>query len=133
VKPYSPKNAAEQGFSLMEVLVSLGVFGIFSASLMAGLQSFLSQTHTTAIRTEAVAVAIQMMDSLREQDPDTLPTSGTIGPENVVGGNREFHVYTSYCSKRELCPSPRTKHISLDIQYRGETVYNAESVFTQLR
>ena len=123
----------DEGFSLFEVLISLALFSLFAGSVMTCVTDFIRRMTVTKVRTEAVAVANRKFDELRALSTDTLPSSGTVGPENISGGGRTFQVYTTYCADVSLCPTTRTRHITIDVTSKGASVFNAETVFTWLR
>lgn len=122
-----------RGFSILEVLVSLSLFGIFAGAMLPSFANYMKRIHETAAKTEAIAVAARKFDELREQGPDAMPAQGTFGPESLSRGRRTFQVYTTYCAIAAFCPSTRTRHIRVDVRYRGRSIYSADSVYTRLR
>jgi prepilin-type N-terminal cleavage/methylation domain-containing protein len=123
----------ESAFSLLEVLVSMSLLSISLSAIYPATHSFMKHIHGMGLRTEAVAVAQQKFDELRQLTPDDLPDSGTDGPETYSGGEHDFDVYTTYCANALLCPSDRTRHIQVSVQYQGKELYHVDSVFTRLR
>ncbi len=128
---YSPNPCNQQGFTLVEVLVAMTLFAIVSA-LMA--PAFLLQLKTNIAaedRNGAIAVAQQVLDDIRTSDPSTLPSTGST-TSSITTQHRSYATTTTYCSTSSFCTA-RTRHIKLEIKYRGKTVYWLETVFTKLK
>lgn len=123
----------ESGFTMLETLVSIAIFGIFSATMINTVLAFVRRINETQVQTEAVAIANRKFDELRQERPDALPSSGTVGPEAARSGEFNFQIFTTYCGTAALCPSSRTRHVRVDVRLRGRSVFDAESVFTRLR
>ena len=122
---------ADTGFSLMEVLVSVGIAGIVSAMaspLFISQSQFNTHSENTMLAIDATERTI---DALRLLDPATLPTSGTSNSTVTVGG-KNFTVQTAYCVTTALC-SAVTRHLKLSASLNGKVYYGTETVFTQLR
>jgi prepilin-type N-terminal cleavage/methylation domain-containing protein len=123
--------SAQGGFSMMEVLVSLALVGIVSATVSP---IFISQSQlntTSELKMLAIDATDKQIDSLRLVDPATLPSSGSASTGVTVGG-KTFSVQASYCVNASWC-SAVTRHLKFTTSYRGTTYYVTETVFTQLR
>lgn len=124
---------SEKGFTLLEVFVALGVFLSVAGAMAPSFVFHLKQNTQNTWRTGAIAAAQGVLDDLRIQDPSTFPTSGSDPVQEVQIGTRAFQVTTSYCTVSAYCPSTETRHIEVEVEYRGKTLYTVETVFTKLR
>ena len=122
----------ERGFTLLEVLVSLGLFSIISTSLAASFAHHLKTNNLTERKSAAVMAAQQVMDEVRVQDPATLPSTGRT-TQTVTIGNRAFTVVTDYCSETTYCTSANIKHIKITVSFSNQSVYQVSTVYAQLR
>lgn len=121
-----------RGFTLLEALVALAIMGIALAGLVPAFQAFLDANSASEERSNAVAAAQQVMEMLRQQDPASLPSSGTSAVETIQVGDHEYEVVATYCAQTTYCSSA-ARHILLEVSFAGNAVYEVETVFTQLR
>jgi prepilin-type N-terminal cleavage/methylation domain-containing protein len=120
----------ERGFSLIESLVALAILSILLGSLIP-MFYYYSHTNThSEIRMEAVSVAQQLLDEYRQDNPSSMPSSGST-TSSVVMNNRTFSVQTIYCSNASYC-GPNTRHITIEVDYNGQRIYRTETVYTQV-
>lgn len=123
----------QKGYTLLEVLFSLSLLGLFLGGLAP---AFVAQFRFNTInewRSGAQQVAQRKMDELRQQEPGTLPTSGSTGPETITTDGRDFEVTTYWCEESTYCSTGDNRHIRVAITYQGRVLYNVETVFTALR
>ena len=80
----------QRGFTLMELLVTLGitVFGLIG--ILAAHKSLSAGTGATGQAQEAIAVGTQVMESLRNHRPSELPIAVTGGAANPPYDNTTF-------------------------------------------
>jgi prepilin-type N-terminal cleavage/methylation domain-containing protein len=128
------KNArrSDDGFTLIEVLVSLTLFSIASigfAKAFVNQVRFITQSEQ---RTGAIQAAEQVLDAARVSDPSLLPTSGSVD-KTVQIGSRSYVVSTLYCLDASFCISPRIRHITVRVTLRGVPQYEVATAFAQLR
>lgn len=123
----------ERAFTLLEVLVSLLIFSVVSSSLSAVFINHLKQNSKGEIRSGAIAVAQQVLDDARSQDPASLPASGSSSVQTISGGSRNYQVVQHYCLNAAFCPTTNTRHIKVEVSYLGTIIYAVETVYTQLR
>ncbi len=64
----------EQGFTLLEILVALAVFGIVGFALLRLFESGLDQLERSQHHTQAALFAQSLFTRLRAQPPDSLAT-----------------------------------------------------------
>ena len=121
----------QSGFSLIEILVSLGIVGIVSAFVTP---AFIAQNRVnklSEIRGLAISATDQRFDMMRAADPATLPDGGEEEFEATVGGI-PFVLRVEYCINSDWC-SAATRHLRITALRNGEVVHQSETVFTQLR
>ena len=125
-------KAEQQGFTLLEVLVSMLIFLVVSATMATSFVSHLKRNTYTELRTLAMGAAQQVLDETRLIDPGTMPTSGSVNSSVNVSG-KTFNVVTSYCTNSTYCISASNRHIRIQINYAGDQIFETETVFTRLR
>lgn len=123
---------SERGFTLLEALIALAILGIALAGLVPTFQAFLDANSVSEQRSNAVAAAQQVMETLRRVDPSTLPSSGTSDVQAVTVGQHEYEVVTKFCVESSYCSSA-ARDIVLEVSFAGKTIYTVESVFTRLQ
>jgi Tfp pilus assembly protein PilV len=67
--------ANEQGFALIEAIVSLGVFALAAAAVGGLLISHIRMETSNATETMAISLATKEMEDLRALDYDSIPAS----------------------------------------------------------
>jgi prepilin-type N-terminal cleavage/methylation domain-containing protein len=122
----------QRGFTLIEVLVSLGLFSIITAGVTSTFINHLQYNSVAGYRTGAINAAQQQLDNLRKDDPVTMPTTGVTTATTTIGG-RAFSVVTRYCSNATYCASASQRHLKVEVSYRGTLLYAVETVYTKLR
>ena len=127
------KNRNEKGFSLMEVVFSLGLLGIVTAGIAPSFIHHVKLITKNETRTRALSAAQTVLDEIRVSNPQDLPTSGSSTPQTVVVGKNNFSVVTNYCIASEYCTSINTRHLHLVVSHQGESIYELETVYTKLK
>lgn len=125
-------RVSERGFTLVECLFALAILGAVMTSLMPSFINFMDANSNSESRSDAVAAAQQIMESLRRQDPAGWPSSGSSATEVVAINNREFEVVKQYCLSSKFCGSA-SRHVVVEVSYGGKVLYSVESVFTRLQ
>jgi prepilin-type N-terminal cleavage/methylation domain-containing protein len=123
---------SQRAFTLLEVIVSLGIFSIVTVGIYPAVINHLQTNHLSAERTSAIHAAQQVLDNLRLVNPGTLPPSGSTQSEQTIG-DKTFQVTTTYCEKSAYCVSPNTRHLKVEVFYEGEFRFETETVYTQLK
>ncbi len=121
----------EKGFSLVEVLISLGIIMLVSTGIFHSILTNLKHTRDTFYRTQAVQAAQEYLDTLRMQDPVSIPSSGTNSTTIAIDG-RQYQVEASFCENPSYC-GLNTRHIELEVSYRGQKHFYVETVYTKLK
>ena len=122
-----------QGFSLLELLVSLVIFECVIAGTMKEVVNYSLTSRDNQLRTEAAGAAQIVLDDLRSQDPGTLPESGDGPSTEVAIGNHRFQVSQSYCSIPSVCTSLGIRHIRVRVSRNNKIWYTVDTAYAQLR
>lgn len=126
------RQVAEGGFTLFEVLIAFTLFSLVAGVMAPTFVSQLKFTHSAEVRTGAYAAGAQVLDDLRVQNPETMPTTGTDATRTVVAGKHTFEVTVSYCPVTTYCTA-RSRQITAAVSYNNQEVYSVTTVFTRLR
>lgn len=126
------KRARGHGFTLIEVLVSMGLMAIIGASLFQGFTTQSRYNTLSQERNRAAAAAQVVMDEYRLEDPAELPESGE-QEETVEVGGHDYAVTTEFCADATYCTSERIKHLRVTVERSGEVLFRADTVYSQLR
>jgi prepilin-type N-terminal cleavage/methylation domain-containing protein len=121
------------GFTLVEVLVTIALFGIVAMGLAGGFIMQIRSNTQSALRVQAIAAAQQVLDRLRTEDPSTFPATGSSAPENVTLDGKTFSVTVSYCQVTSFCIATTTRHLRAVVSYKNRKVYEVDTVFSQLK
>ena len=127
------KVDTQKGFTVVEVLVSMAIFGIVMAAMPAVFIAHAKINERMEIKTGALAAGQLVMDAYRAVDLTTLPTTGEGSEQNVTVNDRSFTVTPIFCEKSSYCLSAKSRHIKLLIAYEEEEVAKLETVYTSLR
>jgi len=123
---------SERGFTLLESLLAMALLAILLIGVVPVFFVMLKANTRNEERSGAVAAAQQSMESLRQQDPAAMPESGPTGPQVVSIDDRDYEVVRWYCLEAPYCGDD-SRHVLVEVNYGGRTVFAAESVYTQLR
>lgn len=126
------RSGRDSGFTLTEALLAVSIMGIVLAAILPTFLTYSDANTLSEERSGAVAAAQQTMESWRQVDPTTMPSSGTAPVEVVSIGGRDYEVLVRFCSDPGLCDVD-TRHILLEVRYGGRLTYTLETVYTRLR
>ena len=119
-----------RGFTLIEVIVALAIFGILLASVpMSYIVQMRFNTHAenTFLATSA---AETVLDALRMETIKNLPSHGD-RQETLTINSKDLEVITEFCKNSKYCDSA-TRHISIKVLLNEKVLYTVETVYTQL-
>lgn len=119
------------GFTLMETIVALAITGIALAMVTP---AFIYQAKSNLLseqKTQALEATQRAIDALRTISPSAMSSTGSANQTITVDG-RDFVITTSYCSNAALC-SAVTRYLRFSTALQGHTLYETETVFTDLR
>ncbi len=123
----------QAGFTMMEVLVAMTIMALVSAAMAPVFHQHAKTNTEMEKRTAAVEAAQQILDLLRFSDMTTLPTSGAGTTQTINTSGYAFSATPYYCRTADLCQSTSTRHITVEISYQNEKIYELETVYTKLR
>jgi prepilin-type N-terminal cleavage/methylation domain-containing protein len=123
----------QRGFTMIEVMVALAMFGIASAMMATSMVQMQRVNHENEIRTGSYAAAQQVLDGFRSQNIGLLPSSGNGAVQNVVISGRTFAVTPSYCLTTSDCTSPNIRGIRVSVKYLNQVKYVVDTVYARLQ
>jgi len=121
-----------RGFSLIESLIGLALLAIVLVSLLPAFLTLMDANTFSEEHSAALAAGQRAMEKLRLVDPGSMPTTGASAVQVIVVDSREFEVLTHYCRVSEYCSSA-TRHVSVEIRYGGQKVYDVDTVYTRMQ
>lgn len=121
-----------RGLTIVEAMFALALLGIAATALMSAIMVQVETNNQNEIRASAVTAAEQVLESLRLIDPSAMPKTGSGAPTLVEVGGLEFETVTRYCTEPAIC-TVGTRHLIVEVHFEGETLYDVETVYTQLR
>ncbi|WKZ56251.1 MAG: type II secretion system protein [Bdellovibrionota bacterium] len=130
--PHTARRSACSGFTLIEVLVSMGLIAVVGASIFQGFVGQVRMNTLSQERARAAAAAQVVLDAYRLEDPAEMPESGEENVEVDVGGH-SFTVTTSFCAEPSFCTSNRIRHLRVEVTRNDEILFRADTVYAQLR
>lgn len=124
----------DSGFSLMEVLVAVAILSITTASLTSGFVNNSKMNTKSEIKTEAIQVAQMILDELRVNRMVSLGLTGMLTYDYEMG-DRSYQIDVELCAAPQYCPpvtTPSTRHLTVNVSYEGNHIYEIQTVYTDL-
>ena len=121
----------ERGTTLIETIFAIALLGLAVSGIMSAFMSLVEASSNSEERSMAIPASQQVLESLRLQDPEFMPTSGSFAPQIVPVGSRQFQAIVSYCANNTYCTTT-SRHVTVDLYLDGVKVYDVETVFTKL-
>ena len=125
--------STESGFTVLEVIVALALFGVVLSSTGAAFLKMAQYNSAMEVRSSAIGAAQQVLDSMRQLDPSTMPTSGTDAPIPIAVDKRTFNVTVTYCNNASHCADSGSRMLTVEVFYNNIVVFNVDTVYTKLR
>jgi prepilin-type N-terminal cleavage/methylation domain-containing protein len=122
----------QSGFTLLEVLVALGLFALIAGGLDPAIRSNAKRNDRMERATSAIHAAQNILDDYRSKRIRDLPTSGERPAVVVSIDQRDYHVSVFICEDNALCDA-ETRRLRVVVTNRGEELYETETLFTELR
>ena len=123
---------SQRGFSYVELLLAVALVGTVVMGLVPAFMTCKDANTRNAIRSDAAAVAQQVMEAQRRLDPSDMPSSGSSALQVVQEGERDYEYVVHYCAEPSWCDFD-TRHLMVEVNLGTQTVLVVESVFTKLR
>jgi type II secretory pathway pseudopilin PulG len=125
--------ASEKGFTIVESLVSMGVFSVGILGMLSAFTTAVRFNHVYERKSAAVYAAQQALDELRVSDPSSLPTSGTTS-QTITINSKPYTVQTIYCPLGgTYCAATSSRYLRIRVSRDSLQLYEVDTVFTQLR
>lgn len=120
-----------QGLGIIEALIAIAIVGIALAALAPVFTSFSNTNRESERRGAAVAVAQQLLDSMRQQRFSQWPTNGEVRTIQTSLG--EFEVEFQYCTGEppDCFSSLNTRQVRIFIRQDERMIYEVETVYTR--
>ena len=144
------KAKSESGFTLVEAVVGMIIFLIASTAIVPVFATYRLATIRNDVKVGAVAIAQQVMDTVRITDALTLDPANTLLTETTypasapgVGGQslsalsykgKTYSASITYCKNASFCTST-SKHVVINVFQGGSTapVFQLETVYSSLQ
>lgn len=123
---------SNKGFSLLEVLLSMSLFGIAGITMAQAFSHQLAFNTNSEIRSGAIMAAQQVLDDYRMEDPNALPLSGSEA-QNITIGSKTYNTMTYFCETAAYCASASVRQLRTEVRYNSRVYYNIETIYAQLR
>ena len=121
-----------RGFTLLEVMFSMVIFGIAAAGMTHGFAQMQHRNWEYEVRSGAIGAAQEVLDRLRVADPYSMPDSGS-SSQSINYADRDYEIITTYCAESSYCSSSNIRHVRIGVNYLGKTRYRVDTVFCQLK
>jgi type II secretory pathway pseudopilin PulG len=144
------KPKQNDGFTLVETVAGMVIFMVASTAIIPIFMTYKLSTVRNDTRIGAVAVAQQIMDTLRSTDITTLrnPNINTLGTSTslptAAGGaslnslsykGKTYSATITYCEVASYCGT-NSKHIKVKVYPQGNTandpIFELETVYARL-
>lgn len=132
MRPMQISELGNRGFSLIEVMASIAIFGIVAAGMTSSFVQLQKTNLANEIRSGAMGAAQKVMDELRVEDPAALPSNGSSAPQIITIQGRDYSVTTSYCPNATYCSSTM-RMLRVSVNYRSQKRYEVDSIYCQLQ
>lgn len=131
------RMARREGLTLVEALIAISILTILLATVLPAFTNALRINTGSEVRSQAVAAAQTVMDSLRAEPPADWPAYAAGDPpvRQVEVGARTFDVtirYQTYCDDDGAC-FDNAREIDLEVSFRDQVRYRVSTVYTELR
>lgn len=131
------RTRSEDGLTLVEALIAVSILAILLGAVVPAFVDALRINTSSETRSQAVAAAQTVLDSLRAEPPDAWPAyvAGEPPVRQVEVGRRTFDVtirYREYCDDDGEC-FDNAREIDVEVSFRDQVRYRVSTVYTELR
>jgi type II secretion system protein I len=125
---------ASRGLTLVETLVALALLSVMALSILPAFTSHTDTNTRSEARSDAVVLAQRQLETLRSRELATMPASTATETTDLTASGRSYEVTTHFCLDAQFCPpqSPGSRHLTVEVRYRGQRIYDAATVYTEL-
>lgn len=132
---------SKAGFTLIEILIALSIFGIASAALITGLLANSSANNTVQQRAEAARIIEAQFETYRQTNDYGSLQAGSgerIVESTIIKNGVEYTVKATFCPAdlpvitAEAMPcSPSAVYIRLEVENGSKKLQKAETYYTR--
>ena len=123
----SAGRSSQTGFTLVEALCAISLLGIAMAAVLPSFLQYADSNDLSEERSYALTAAQRAMETLRAEDPASLPSGGSTTIEYVTVGDREFEIVTTYCQDNTFCTADR-RQVRIEVNFGGTPIYSITSI-----
>lgn len=130
------RSDREQAFTLIEVLVALGILGIVMGTVMSALLANTSLNAQVSRKAEAVRISEEIMEGYRQQT-DYKTLQATDLESSVTRQGQQYKVVTDFCPtdlsteiKKALPCTQSSVYIRVEVSNGGKLLQRAETYYT---
>ena len=120
------------GFTLVETLIAMAIIGVVLVAMLPAFITYFDSNTRNELRTGGIEAAQFVVESLRRDDPSTLPSSGSSAIQVVTVGERDYETITHYCVQTSYCAT-NARHLIIEVRHGGQEIYSIETVYTALQ
>jgi prepilin-type N-terminal cleavage/methylation domain-containing protein len=125
----------EQGMTLIEVLVALGIFLVVLGAMVPALLSNAAANNKSEQISAAMRVATNTLEDYRVKlNNANLPSTGSV-VSTVAAQGQNYTVTSIFCptdAPSTMICSSNARYIRVIVSLAGTNIYTAETFFTQL-
>ncbi len=122
---------SERGLTLVETMFAVAILGFAVSGIMVAFMTLVDASSNSEERSMAIPASQQVLEALRLQDPEAMPSSGSLSPQTITVGAQQFQAVVSFCTNNIYCTTT-SRHVTVDLFVDGVKVYDVETVFTKL-
>ena len=122
---------SERGLTLVETVFAVAILGFAVSGIMGAFMTLVDASSNSEERSMAIPASQQVLEALRLQDPEAMPSSGSLSPQTITVGSKQFQAVVSFCANNIYCTTT-SRHVTVDLFVDGVKVYDVETVFTKL-
>ncbi len=122
---------SERGLTLVETLFAVAILGFAVSGIMGAFMTLVDASSNSEERSMAIPASQQVLEALRLEDPEAMPSSGSLSPQTITVGSQQFQAIVSFCVNNIYCTTT-SRHVTVDLFVDGMKVYDVETVFTKL-
>ena len=110
--------SGDRGFTLVEAMAALAIVLVAVGAFSSGFVGMTTSNRSSQRRNDAMLLARQQIDLLRQQDIAALPTNGMQTMPVATSNGDNFTVTTDFCptnAPQNFCTTPNQRHIRVTV------------------
>ncbi|WP_412026927.1 prepilin-type N-terminal cleavage/methylation domain-containing protein [Deinococcus yunweiensis] len=128
------RSNAEQGITIVEVLVAMLVLGIAMGSVMSGLLANTSVNSKVGQKAEAARITEEKLEGYRQLGTYAALNGATPITETITRGGVSYTVKTTFCPTDKpstMACSNTAVYIRVEVNNGSKALYKADTYYTQ--